>query len=245
MVWLSKIRLWEISLLILIGFVSFFFWTTAQSEKEVAAQISSLLTHADLTLTELDTTLGSLTSTSNQLQTSLSTVSSAVKSSSDQMNLVFKKLLDPCQPLKGHIYGVDEDKPCGTLADAARTLHTIRGFAGTLEVAGRHLDKSLKTYDQQEADLSKNTNAVLSNLSDTIDFGHQLMVNHQQLLDNMQRLVGNSADAMGNVKDITGDIRIQTKALNAPKTKTQKFLQWMPPLVRLGITAGCATMGPC
>ena len=243
--WLGKIRLWEVSLLILVGFVSFFFWTTAQSEKELVSQIQAVLTHTDKTLTNLDTTLTSLTTASGQLSSSLSSVSGAVQSSSSMLNQVLAKVMAPCTPEKGHIYTVDEDKPCGTLADFARTLHTIRGFAGTLEFAGRHLDKSLNTYDKQEADLTKNTNSMLANVNSTVDFAHQLMVSHQQILDNLQRLAGNSADTMQNVTGITGDIRVQTKALNAPKTKTQKVLQWMPPLVRTAITVACATMGPC
>jgi CHASE3 domain sensor protein len=229
--WLAKIRLWELALLLLCGFGSYFFWTTAQSEKQITAKTVTVLDHADKTLTSVDHTLQTTTKDIDRVSRSL--------------NSVLTKLLDPCRPVNGHIYAVDEDKPCGTLADVARTLHTIRGFAGTLEVAGRHLNKSLATYDKQEADIADNTNAVLSNLSSTIDFAHFLMSSHQALLDNLQRLSANSADTMDNVKGITADIRVQTKALNEPKTKTQKFLQWMPPLVRTAITVGCATMGPC
>jgi ABC-type transporter Mla subunit MlaD len=243
--WLGKIRVWELALLLLCGFGSYFLWNATQDANRITDKAVVTLDHTNQTLTKADGTLDTLNTTIGQVGGSLKQVTKDIDGVSTGINMVLAKLLDPCRPIKGHIYTVDEDKPCGTLADFARTLHTIRGFAGTLEFAGRHLDTSLTTYDKQEADLSKNTNDTLSSLNSTINFARYLMESHQVFLDNLQRLAGNGADAMGNVKDITGDIRVQTKALNAPKTKTQKFLQWLPPLVRLGITAGCATMGPC
>lgn len=243
--WLSKIRLWEIGLCVCLGFVCYFIVATTQTERAASIQVEAVLTHADNTLTALDTTANSLTTTSKQMTASLAETSRAIVDLSNQLNTVLSKIMAPCTPVKEHIYAVDEDKPCGTLADLARTLHTIRGFAGTLEFAGKHLDKSLTTYDEQEAEISKNTNGVLSNLSSTIDFAHFLMSSHQSLLDNLQRLAGNSADTMGNVKDITADIRVQTKKFNEPKTKTQKVLGWAPPMVKVGITVTCALLGPC
>ena len=234
-----------VMLCVFLGFGCYFLWGSLQAENRIADKAVAVLGHADSTLTNLDATLLSLTSVSSQLTTSLAQVSSSVQSSSAMLNQVLVKVLAPCTPEKGHIYSVDEDKPCGTLADIARALHTIRGFAGTLEVAGRHLDKSLGTYDRQEADLSKNTNAVLADLSGTIDFAHQLMVSHQQFLDNLQRLAGNSADTMNNVRDITSDLRVQTKKFNEPKTKTQKVLEWAPAGVKVGVTVACALLGPC
>ena len=243
--WLGKIRLWEVALFLFLGFGCYLFWVTAQSEKQVATQTVAVLDHADKTLTGVDTTLGLVNSTVTQIGGSFGSAASSLATASSGLNLVVSKLLAPCQPVKGHIYTVDEDKPCGTLADVARTLHTIRGFAGTLETAGRHLDKSLGTYDQQEADLSEHTNEVLTNLGSTVDYAHQLMVAHEKLLANLERLAGNSADTMQNVTGITGDIRVQTKKMNAPKTKTQKVLEWAPVGVRVGVTVACAVFGPC
>ena len=42
-------------------------------------------------------------------------------------------------------------KPCGTIADANRTLATVRGTLGVIEIAGHHYDKQLSTLDKQEA----------------------------------------------------------------------------------------------
>lgn len=243
--WLSKIRLWEIALVVFLGFGCHLVWVTSQAEEQLASQTGMVLTHADATLTKVDGTIGSVAAATNQLTSTLSTLSSAVDSSSSHINAVLAKLLAPCTPVKGHVYAVGEDKPCGTLADVARTLNTIRGFSGTLEYAGRHLDKSLTTYDQQESQLSENTNKALASLSNTTNFAQYLMETHQQLLDNLQRLAGNSADTMGNMKGITADIRVQTHKLASPKTKMQKVESWLPITVKGGIAVTCVLMGPC
>lgn len=243
--WLSKIRLWEIALCVCLIFVCYFVVITTQIETAISYQIGTILTRLDSTLTALDSTANSLTTTSNQLSRSLSDTSKALVSSSDQLNAVLSRVISPCQPIKGHIYSVDEDKSCGTLAEVSRTLHTVRGFAGTLEVAGRHMDKSLSKYDEQELALSNRTNEVLSSASSTINFAQYLMDSHQALLTNAERLAGNSADTMGNMRDITSDIRVQTKKFNEPKTKTQKVLEWVPAGVKVGITVTCALLGPC
>lgn len=43
--------------------------------------------------------------------------------------------------------------PCGTLADIARTLNTVRGTFGQIEIAANHEDKNLSTLDKQELTL--------------------------------------------------------------------------------------------
>lgn len=42
---------------------------------------------------------------------------------------------------------------CGTLADVAKTLNTVRGTFGQIEVAANHEDKNLATLDRQELTL--------------------------------------------------------------------------------------------
>ena len=42
---------------------------------------------------------------------------------------------------------------CGTLADVAKTLNTVRGTFGQIEVATNHEDKNLATLDRQELTL--------------------------------------------------------------------------------------------
>ncbi len=243
--WLGKIRAWELALLLLCCFGSYFLWNATQDANRITNEAVIVLDHTNQTLTKADGVLDTFSTTVGQVGDSLKQVAGDIKGVSTGINSVLAKLLDPCRPVKGHIYTVDEDKPCGTLADFARTLTTIRGFAGTLEFAGRHLDKSLTTYDKQEADLAKNTNDMLANVNSTVNFAHNMMVSHQAFLDNLQRLAGNSADTMENVKGITGDIRVQTKKMNEPKTKQQKIMEWAPLAVKTTLTMFCTLMGPC
>lgn len=42
---------------------------------------------------------------------------------------------------------------CGTLADVAKTLNTLRGTAGQIEIAARHENTQLATLDRDEAQL--------------------------------------------------------------------------------------------
>ncbi len=243
--WLGKIRLWEVPLAVFLGFGCYLLWITAQSEKQVAVKTVAILDHADRTLSSADQTLGTLNGTIFQLNTSLQSVSSSVDQVTAGVNKVVAKLLDTCHPEKGHIYTVDEDKPCGTLADLARTLHTIRGTFGVIETAGKHYDQNLTKYDAQEADLIKNTNDLLSNASDTIDYAHQLMVAHEAFLDNLQRLAGNSADTMGEVHGVVADIHVQTTKMNKPKTKQQQILEWAPFAIRGSVAVACMVTGAC
>jgi hypothetical protein len=59
-------------------------------------------------------------------------------------------------------------KPCGTLADVAKTLGTIRGAAGQIEVAANHEDKRIDQFDAQEATIYTNTNASLLQLREDL-----------------------------------------------------------------------------
>jgi hypothetical protein len=62
----------------------------------------------------------------------------------------FAGLSAPCTPVKGAVYTVDHPVPCGTLADMNRTLATVRGTFGQIEVAAKHENKNLTTLDDQE-----------------------------------------------------------------------------------------------
>ena len=189
-----------------------------------------------------------LTGTLDQTTTVMIDVDTAAKHA-DSTLTKFDAVLDhinaPCRPVKGTVYSVDDDKPCGTLADVARTLHTIRGFAGTLEKAGRHVDQSLNTYDTQEAQLYTDTNILMANTGVTIDFARQMMLSHQKFLDALQRLTGNSADTMYEVHGVVKDIHVQTTKMNQQKTKQQRILEWMPVVVKGAISTACMVTGAC
>jgi methyl-accepting chemotaxis protein len=186
------------------------------------------------TLQQTTATLGSINSSVGQFGTVITKMDDVL----DHINML-------CTPEKGHVYTADEDKPCGTLADIARTLHTIRGTFGTIEIAGNHIDKSLTTYDAQETELVASTNTAIVNLGSTLDYAHQMMVAHQQLLDNLQRLAGNSADTMQEAYGVAKDIHQATTKMNTPKTKEQKILEWAPVGVKAAISVACMVTGAC
>ena len=54
--------------------------------------------------------------------------------------------------------------PCGTLADVAKTLNTIRGTAGQVEVAARHENAQLGKIDAQEAQLYADMHSTMLNV---------------------------------------------------------------------------------
>lgn len=53
-------------------------------------------------------------------------------------------------------------KPCGTLADINKTLGTVRGTFGQIEIAANHEDKNLAMLDTQEITLFGDANHILS-----------------------------------------------------------------------------------
>lgn len=60
-------------------------------------------------------------------------------------------------------------KPCGTLADVAKTLGTIRLTAGQVEVAANHEDKRIGIMDSQETQIAGDTHALLAKAGGDLD----------------------------------------------------------------------------
>lgn len=59
-------------------------------------------------------------------------------------------------------------KPCGTLAEVAKTLGTIRGAAGEVEVAAHHEDARIGVLDAQEATIYIDTHRTLTQMHDDL-----------------------------------------------------------------------------
>jgi hypothetical protein len=104
-------------------------------------------------------------------------------------------------------------KPCGTLADVAKTLNTIRGTFGQIEVAANHENKQLGTLDAQErqlfADLhgtaaqAQGTLAALSGtaraLTDTATESQRTVAAAQPLLASLNATAQSSTDAINSL----------------------------------------------
>ncbi len=57
---------------------------------------------------------------------------------------------------------------CGTLADVAKTLGTLRGTAGEMEIAAHHEDARIGVLDAQEATIYADTHRSLAQLGDDL-----------------------------------------------------------------------------
>lgn len=66
---------------------------------------------------------------------------------------------------------------CGTIADVNRTLATIRGTAGQIEIAARHENQRLGVLDGQEQQLADDTHQAIGKLIGAIDSVQQLAAN--------------------------------------------------------------------
>lgn len=60
-------------------------------------------------------------------------------------------------------------KPCGTLADLAKTLNTARLTLGQLEIAANHEDQRIGLLDAQEAQIASDAHTLALKAGDTVD----------------------------------------------------------------------------
>jgi hypothetical protein len=67
--------------------------------------------------------------------------------------------------------------PCGTVADVGKTLNTVRGTFGQIEVAANHEDKNLTTLDAQELQLFTDFHGTETRLNTGLDTADALLAN--------------------------------------------------------------------
>ena len=77
---------------------------------------------------------------------------------SDSLNATIQTVNRPC----------GSEQPCGTLADVAKTLNTLRGTAGQVEIAAVHENRNLGTLDAQEAQLFQDAHGTLKSANEAI-----------------------------------------------------------------------------
>ena len=145
----------------------------------------------------------------------------------------------PCAPIPGETYTVGANKPCGTLADINTTLRTIRGTVGTIEVAGRHYDRQLTTYDAQEARLFKELHSTiiafhgtalaatdsLSAASETIRVGGRVIQGVQPALTEAVATLKDVDKQVNNptIPAILDNVQVITKESAGVMTDTRKI----------------------
>jgi hypothetical protein len=117
-----------------------------------------------------------------------------------------------------------DHRPCGTLADAAKTLGTIRGSFGQVEVAARHENKQLTLLDAQERQLfvdlhgtaaqAQGTLSALTGtskaLTDTVAEGQRTIRAAQPLLSSLDATAKASTDAVNSLNIRINDPHVAT-----------------------------------
>lgn len=89
---------------------------------------------------------------------SISTEASSARAVTDSLNETLAAINRPC----------GGGKPCGALADLAKTMNTLRMTAGQVEIAANHEDKRIGILDAQEAQIARDTHVALTSLNGTI-----------------------------------------------------------------------------
>ena len=203
--WLGKIRLWEISLAVFLGFGCYFIWSSIQSEKQITVQASGVLSHVDSTVTQIGTAFTSAATSISQTEKDVATVTKPAVKVVAGLQQTVAIINHPCVP-----------GPCGTLYDVAKTLNTARGVFGQIEVAVNHEDKNLTVLDQQETQLFEDTHKILTGfvpLQNEIDktiFDFDALATSPDL----NQTIHNFGVVTDNLGDMTGDA----------KTKFHEFL---------------------
>lgn len=93
----------------------------------------------------------------NQTQSELLQINTILS----ELTLTLKEINRPCS-------GNSNINPCGTIADLHKTLGTVRGTFGQIEIAANHESKNLTKLDSQEEILFNDTHKTLLSSNDTL-----------------------------------------------------------------------------
>ena len=183
---------------------AYFWWVSAQSEKQLTAQASAVLGHANETLTRLDMSTLLLNASVSELGIDMQNAANdihetrlAIQGVTTRLDTTIDLINAKCPKGDGSIQEVDADKGCGLLANVNTTLRTTRGAIGTLEKAGNNFDKNEATFYTQEADLYAQGLKAVKAFND--------LVTSKDLTDALHH----SANVTDHMDGITGDF--QTK----------------------------------
>lgn len=116
----------------------------------VLLQVSTAVKHADAAVKRADLAL----SGKDGVLDTMSATTAKAGATLDSINRLCPGPTDPA-------------RACGVLADLNRTMATIRGVAGQVEVAAIHENKQLTTIDGQEAKLVDDLHEVLTSSAGT------------------------------------------------------------------------------
>lgn len=129
--------------------------------------------------------------------------------------------------------------PCGTLADVAKTLNTIRGTAGQVEIAIHHEDGRLELLDAQETALFSDTHGVMSNASAALVSANTAVTSLEPMENQLTLEAKNLNATTANLNVLLSDPAIMAAIgnansslghINATVADTQQAVhQWLHP----------------
>jgi hypothetical protein len=196
--WLKSAAL--VALIVFLGFGSYLLWVTARVEKDLASQASATISAANAAIAHVNTA-------TDQVGVAFTNAASSLQAVTNGANQTFGELNKPCVP-----------GPCGTLADINKTLGTVRGTFGQIEIAANHEDKNLSTLDTQEATLFTDFDTLAkTGNSDASDLDALLKRKAlQNFVDNLGPLSANFVAITGTGEHMlqTGDA-VETKATDS------------------------------
>ena len=141
--------------------------------------------------------------------------------------------------------------PCGVLADADKTMETVRGTFGQIEIAADHEDRNLTKLDGQEDQLFSDTHASLTQLTAMLSSGTETLDSGRDAIDNLNGMLKDQTlrNTMVNVQSMTqsgagimdtGDQLFKKLTYNTLHPSKNKFVRtWRAtePYVPLGVKA--------
>jgi hypothetical protein len=157
--WLKSAAL--LSVIIFLGFGSYFVYVTTRSEEQIAKQASAILTHADSSLFGIDQTVvqvgNSFTNAAlsvDQAQQAVSQVTTQLSGIAIGLQKTVALVNAPCVP-----------GPCGLVGDADKTLNTSRLAIGQVEIAANSFDQNETRFYQQEDQLFTDSDGAVKNFN--------------------------------------------------------------------------------
>lgn len=142
-----------LSVIIFLGFGSFFIYRTTQAEEKLVTQITETISETNSSIAHISSAADQASKTLSSVDKTTSKVGAEVSDFVKQASGVaggLKKTIDlvnaPCVP-----------GPCGTVADVAKTLNTGRLAMGQVEVAVNSFDKNQTRFYKQEDQLYTDT----------------------------------------------------------------------------------------
>jgi hypothetical protein len=155
-------------------------WTMPETVREASVHLNSALdgingveTNAGAAIIdESDRLNRSLDNLDRQVATigpavkGIDPVLDSLRSNSVQLGRTIDLVNAPCVP-----------GPCGTVADVGKTLNTVRGTFGQIEVAANHENRNLTALDLQEATLFGDFHATATRANTSLDTFNGLLAN--------------------------------------------------------------------